>query len=191
MSVYFDNSVAFCQYEVHLIAGTPIVNALMNASKPLLKTCLIALITVAVSYPTVAQDTPPAEGKALFQWLKSGGYKNWIHESSPHKSAGPHPSAVIAYLNESLNESLNSGADKHPAGAAAVKELFNTSGELSGWAVSIKTQEDSDAGKGWYWYEILGTEESSRVVADGNGVPLCVRCHTPGNDFVLIPHPLK
>ncbi len=162
-----------------------------NSSVPYFRTGLVVLVTLLMSYPTVAQDTPPSEGSALFQWLKSGSYKEWVHESKAHKSAGPHPSAVIAYLNDSLNESLNSGAATHPAGSAAVKELFNPSGELSGWAVSIKTQEDSAAGNGWYWYEILGTEENSRVVADGNGVPLCFGCHTPGNDFVLIPHPLK
>jgi len=167
------------------------VNVSKNRPIRYFKNALIASVTLTLSYPIVAQDTPPAEGKALYLWLKAGNYKNWVHESEPHKSAGPHPSAVIAYLNAPLNESLNSGAAAHPAGSASVKELFDTSGELSGWAVSIKTQEDSAAGKGWYWYEILGTEEDSRVVADGNGVPLCFGCHTPGNDFVLIPHPLK
>lgn len=136
-------------------------------------------------------DTPPAEKEALFDWLKSGSYQSWVHESEAHPSAGPHPVKVIAYLNTLLNDSLTAGATAHPKGAAAVKELYNAQGDLNGWAVSIKTEDDSAAGQGWYWYEILGTNADDRVVASANGVPLCFGCHTPGQDFVLIPHPLK
>ena len=147
--------------------------------------CGLFPVTAAVA------DTPPTEHSALFDWLSSGAYKSWTHESAAHPSAGPHPQAVIAYLNPALDESLTAGNAAHPQGSAAVKELYNDSGALSGWAVSVKTDADSAGGKGWYWYEILGTTADSRVVANGNGVPLCFGCHTPGKDFVLIPHPLK
>jgi len=153
-------------------------------------TTSISLLAV-VSFAGAADELPPTEKDALFTWLKAGSYKQWVHESAQHKSAGPHPDAVIAYLNKSLDESLAAGNAAHPEGAAAVKELFNPQGALSGWAVSVKTQADSAAGKGWYWYEILGTEPDGNVVADGNDVPLCFGCHTPGKDFVLIPYPLK
>lgn len=158
-----------------------------------LKAIVVAgVLTFSLMGTNSAQDvTPPTNGSELFDWLQSGSYKTWQHESEKHKSAGPHPSSVIAYLNPLLDESLGSGSDAHPIGAAAVKELYSASGELGGWAVSIKTDADSNGGQGWYWYEILGTSSDSTVVADGNGVPLCFGCHTPGADFVLIPHPLK
>jgi hypothetical protein len=127
----------------------------------------------------------------LLKWLQAGSYKQWVHESKAHKSLGPHPVQVIAYLNAALDESLGAKNKSHPKGSAAVKELLDASGKLSGWAVSVKTAEDSAAGQGWYWYEILGTEASGNVVASANGVPLCFGCHTPGKDFVLIDHPLK
>jgi len=149
------------------------------------------LLCLLFTQPMHADDVPPVTGTALFDWLKAGSYKTWVQESEQHPSAGPHPSAVTAYLNSILDDSLTNGSQSHPVGSAAVKELFNPGGELSGWAVSVKTDKDSQAGKGWYWYEILGTNADDRVVADGNGVPLCFGCHTPGNDFVLIPHPLK
>lgn len=139
----------------------------------------------------IAEENPPTEGSALYEWLKAGKYKEWAHESKKHKSTGPHPEQVIAYVNKALDDSLTAGAEAHPKGAASVKELFNASGELNGWAVSVKTEENSNGGQGWYWYEILGTKPDSRVVADGNNVPLCYGCHTAGKDFVLIPHPLK
>ncbi len=136
-------------------------------------------------------DVPPTESAALLKWLQAGSYKKWVKESAPHPSLGPHPTLVIAYLNPTLDKSLLAKAAAHPKGSAAVKELLDASGKLSGWAVSVKTVVDSQAGKGWYWYEILGTTTSGNVVASANGVPLCFGCHTPGRDFVLIPYPLK
>ncbi len=134
---------------------------------------------------------PPTDKDQLFAWLSGGKYKHWASESEPHQSAGPHPVSVIAYLNKALNSSLAANTEAHPQDAAAVKELLDENGDINGWAVSVKTDVDSNAGQGWFWYEILGATSDSSVVANGNGVPLCFGCHTPGNDFVLIPHPLK
>lgn len=153
----------------------------------------ISIVVLGASIPSGAQDVavPPTESNALLKWLQDGSYKTWARESSPHKSLGPHPTQVVAYLNKTLDQSLSSKSAVHPKGSAAVKELLDASGKLSGWAVSVKTEADSQAGKGWYWYEILGTNANGRVVANANGVPLCFGCHMPGKDFVLISHPLK
>ena len=71
-----------------------------------------------------------------------------------------------------------------------MKELIDAAGKLSGWAVAVKTAAESEGGKGWFWYEILGTTPASTVVANGHGVPLCIGCHTRGRDGVLTEHPL-
>jgi len=156
---------------------------------------LAALAALAALQAPVARaqpgDVPPTDSAALLGWLQAGGYRKWARESSPHKSLGPHPVQVVAYLNPPLDKSLAAGAAAHPKGAAAVKELLDAAGKLTGWAVSVKTSSDSDGGKGWYWYEILGTTASGNVVARANGVPLCFGCHAPGRDYVLIGHPLK
>ncbi len=136
-------------------------------------------------------DVPPTESGALLKWLQAGAYKKWARESAPHKSLGPHPTQVLTYLNPTLDKSLGAKAAAHPVGSAAVKELLDAGGKPAGWAVSVKTSADSQGGKGWYWYEILGAGASGNVVAQANGVPLCFGCHTPGRDFVLISHPLK
>jgi hypothetical protein len=151
------------------------------------------LIAVALAMDPVraqAGDTPPNEGNALLKWLQAGSYLKWPKESAPHRSMGPHKSLVLTYLNPVLDRSLETKAKAHPQGAAAVKELLDEAGKLSGWAVSVKTAANSDGGKGWYWYEILGSTSSGSVVAQANGVPLCAGCHTRGSDFVLISHPL-
>ena len=162
----------------------------------LVRTVPILCIAIFLAMPLAqAQaptgEVPPTDSAALLKWLQAGHYKNWPKESAPHKSLGPHPTQVIAFLNPVLDRSLAGKSAVHPKGAAAVKELLDAGGELSGWAVSVKTSADSDGGKGWYWYEILGATDSGKVVAKANGVPLCFGCHSTGRDFVLIPHPLK
>ncbi|MBI2311746.1 MAG: hypothetical protein HYU77_04490 [Betaproteobacteria bacterium] len=149
----------------------------------------------ALSGAALAQSAdgalPPVESKALFAWLKAGSYKSWVHESKSHPSAGPHPVEVIAFLNPVLDLSLKAGNKSHPVNAAAVKELYSADDKIRGWAVSVKTQAQSDGGKGWYWYEVLSPANADRTVAAAHGVPLCVGCHAPGKDYVLIPYPLK
>lgn len=133
--------------------------------------------------------TPPTESAALLKWLQAGRYKAWPKESAPHRSMGPHQALVITYLSPALDQSMTAKSTSHPRGSAAVKELLDATGKPSGWAVSVKTAAASDGGKGWYWYEILGAS-GGNVVAQANGVPLCVGCHARGRDFELIPHPL-
>jgi hypothetical protein len=136
-------------------------------------------------------DVPPTEQSKLFEFLRAGSYRKWARESKPHPSAGPHPTQVQTYLNPALDMSLRAGNKSHPAGAAAVKELLGADGKLAGWAVSVKTDAASDGGRGWYWYEVFSTTDAGRTSAASKGAPLCFGCHTPGRDFVLIPHPLK
>ena len=157
------------------------------------RAALIAAVTMALTLPpgaARASDAPPAEPAALLKWLQAGSYRQWPKESGPHRSMGPHQGLVVAYLNPMLDKSMAAKAAVHPQGSAAVKELQDSSGKLTGWAVSVKTAADSDGGRGWFWYEIVGTTPGSNVAAQANGAPLCSACHVRGRDFVLIPHPL-
>ena len=131
----------------------------------------------------------PASKDALFAFLQSGEYKSWAHESEVHKSRGPHFD-VQTYINPALENSLMAQNKSHPKGAASIKEMYKE-GSPTGWAVSVKTQANSDNGKGWYWYEVLSTTDGDKVVAEGNGVGLCVGCHFPGKDFIVTGYPLK
>ncbi len=159
--------------------------------RPSRSTVLALLLLVGGAAVAQSADVPPTDEAALLKWLQAGRYKGWAKESAAHPSQGPHPVKVVAHLNPALVRSLTAKAAAHPKGSAAVKELLDADGKPAGWAVSVKTDADSAGGKGWYWYEILGTTAAGRVVAKANGVPLCFGCHTPGRDFVLIPFPLK
>jgi hypothetical protein len=135
-------------------------------------------------------DVPPTAAPALLKWLQAGAYKAWPKESAPHRSMGAHQTLVLTYISPALDKSLAGKAAAHPKGAAAVKELLDATGKPAGWAVSVKTSADSDGGKGWYWFEVLGSAAGSPTTANGNGVSLCVGCHARGRDAVLTEHPL-
>jgi len=165
----------------------------------------------SVSLPTMIKDTAsldklwqgtaptpsgtkfevPLDEQALFTYLQNGEYKSWKNkEKAVHPSAGPHES-VRAFINDTLADSLTKGNKEHPKGSVIVKEQYKD-GKSLGWAVMVKTQEITDAGKGWFWYEVLSDKDISQKAAMGNGVLGCVSCHAPSpKDMVLIPFPFK
>ena len=125
---------------------------------------------------------PPTEPTALLAWLQAGSYLDWAAESAIHPSAGPHGGKVRTYLNPAIVASLSAGDAQHPAGAAAVKGLYFNGDTVRGWAVMVKLQADSDAGRGWYWYELFGSGPPLQGVGTASApAPL------HGRDFVLIP----
>lgn len=140
----------------------------------------------ATPSPTPASP-PPTEPAALLAWLQAGGYLDWAAESAPHPSAGPHGGRVRTFLDPAIVASLAAGAPQHPAGAAAVKELYFDGESVRGWAVMVKLRVDSDLGRGWYWFESFGSGEP----LEGVGLGLCTGCHAAGRDFVRIPFPLQ
>ncbi len=141
------------------------------------------------------ESVVPVTKDKLFSYLQAGSYKNLAaKESGRHPTRGPHTKfgwPVRVFLGPKLDASLKAGNTSHPAGSAAVKEMYDASGKLQGWAVMVKTAADSGGGKGWFWYEVTSTTDGSKPVAAGNGVPLCFGCHFTGRDFVLSDYPLK
>ena len=134
-------------------------------------------------------EIPPTEAVALLSYLQAGSYLGFAGESKVHSSTGPHGSGVRTYVNQALRASLMANAGEHPVGAAAVKELYDGGGALSGWAVEVKTQATSEGGDGWYWYEILSTQGEPLIGASGPN--FCSNCHASGSDYVLVPFPLQ
>lgn len=164
------------------LAGT-MTRATAPAFRPMMET------------PRRVDSVVPANNSDLFEYLQAGSYKQFAaQESGTHPSFGPHATfgrPVRVFLDPKLDASLKAGNSQHPLGSAAVKEMYDVSGELEGWAVMVKTHDDSQGGAGWFWYEITSTTDGSNPVGAGNGVPLCFGCHFTGNDFVLTQYPLK
>ncbi len=99
---------------------------------------------------------------------------------------------VKVFMNDRIANSMNiKEGSEHPIGSAIVKEMYTKEKELSGWAVMIKTQEESEDGKGWFWYEVTSTTDANKIAAIGNGVVGCASCHAIGKDMVRTSFPLK
>ena len=137
----------------------------------------------ATPTPGVSDMIPPTDPAALRAWLVAGTYHGWVTESARHPSTGPHGGTVRTYLNDIVLESLQAGNTAHPAGSALVKELYFGSDSVQLWAVSVKVQDDSDGGRGWYWWEGEGLS--------GVGLRACTGCHGGGRDYVWTPYPLQ
>ena len=140
----------------------------------------------------------PTNMTALFTYLQNKEYESFTkHEATTHPSRGPHAtfgSPVRVFLSDDLDASLAAGNASHPAGSSVVKEMYMQDGTtLQGWAVAIKTQEDSAGGNGWFWYEVVSTTDPTQLGGGeaGNGIPLCTGCHASGRDFVLSDYPLQ
>ncbi len=148
----------------------------------------------ATSAGSVSGGIPTGRDE-LFEYLTSGGYKRFpARESRNHPTTGPHTKwgwPVRVFVNQTLDASMKAGNDAHPVGSGSVKEMYNADGNLQGWAVMLKTQAESDRGKGWFWYEVTSTTDGSSPVGIGNGLPLCFGCHASGKDYVLTGYPLK
>jgi hypothetical protein len=144
--------------------------------------------------PGKVRSVVPTDNDKLFKYLQKGSYKELAaQESATHPSRGPHSNfglPVRVFLDPLLDASLKAGNASHPAGSAVVKEMFSKENELEGWAVMVKTEDDSKGGQGWFWYEITSTTDPEPF-ASGNGIPLCFGCHSTGNDYVLTSYPLQ
>ncbi len=137
----------------------------------------------------------PLDKAGLFAYLKKGTYKNFKNqESESHPGRGPHTQLgfpVKVFMNDIIANSLTKKNKEHPKGSIIVKEMFDKSNVLAGWAVMVKTQATNDDGKGWFWYEVTSTSDANAIPAIGNGVTGCIDCHRVGIDQIRTGFPLE
>lgn len=134
----------------------------------------------------------PTSASALLEYLKKGSYQTWRRESAPHQTQGPHKSGALVFINDVLLKSLEAKNTSHPKGSVAIKELYQVDLKTkAGWAVMVKIDDNSQGGRGWYWFEVFSSSAGDQFIADGNGVALCTGCHQPGKDFFLTKFPLQ
>lgn len=144
--------------------------------------------------PASDEQTPPMGASAVEAWLATGAYRDWHCEPMVHSARAPSPHGYNRICSNDALAGAASGNGPFPRGSAAVKELFAGPDEArpTGYAVSLKTEADSDGGASWYWYERL---PSGTLVADGLGErgperSICVGCHVAaGTDPAHTPSP--
>jgi hypothetical protein len=127
----------------------------------------------------------------LLAFLDAKTYAGWAKEAEFHASTGPHGDAVRTYYSPKAALALKSGATTFPAGAATVKEL-TSGGSLYGHAVWVKVQDATDAGNGFFWYEVINQGGGKKsVYGNALGSGDCVGCHSAGKDYDLSTLPFE
>ena len=112
-----------------------------------------------------------------------------------HPAMGVSPHGVNKICSNTLEAGFTGAAGtERPVGTAGVKELYDDSMALVGYAVYVKTKATSAGGDNWYFYErvpLTSTvpHNAKGVVADGLGSAgaadsICVSCHAAaGSDM--------
>jgi hypothetical protein len=130
----------------------------------------------AASETAFDPQLPPTETRRVESWLARGFYKDWVCEDEPTaKTDGApaihvHGGKSLVCTNALLASSEREDGEEYPKGVASVKEILDSAGKLTLTAVAVKVADESDGGKGWYWYE--GARYS------GTGVAACTGCHS-------------
>ena len=149
-------------------------------------------------------QTPPMGASAVEAWLTTGAtsYKTWSSEAAVHASRSPSPHGFNRIYSNALISANATATTPWPKGSAAVKELYATGDATTpvGFAVYLKTENDTAAGANWYFYERVPLDndaphDANGVVADGLGgtgaaKEICVGCHKgAGSDMAHTPTP--
>ena len=143
---------------------------------------------------------PPIGATAVESWLATGAYKQWRCEPAVHAAREPSPHGFNRICSNERSRPTPRNR-RLAQGAAAVKELYANATTTTpvGYAVYLKTADDSAGGANWYWYERVplngaAPHDANGVVADGMGsagtsaMQICVGCHGPaGSDAAHTP----
>ena len=145
--------------------------------------------------PVIVQETPettpwrggvPADPAGIRAWLQAFAYRGWAPQTEV-RATGEHGGERL-YFNAALVASVEAGAQEHPIGSAAVRELYDGDlRTLKGFALMHKTGPSGPVGEGWYWYEIFGTTQDAEPTVAEVGARGCVGCHSHAVDFVHSP----
>lgn len=126
--------------------------------------------------PPAASDEIPATGdtSAIEAWLATKAYTRWKCEPSPHpRRAGSGHAQNRICSNGALSAH---GDGEYPVGAASVKELFDGSGNINGYATLLKVR--SGGVESFYWYERIGAGVVANGMGDsGSAKSVCTGCH--------------
>lgn len=162
----------------------PVEEAPPSAVKP----TVVAAPPVEVVKPVVVAPGRVPEAARVQGWLQEFNYRGrgWT-PMTELRATGEHGGERL-YFNDVLAASWRAGAQEHPLGSAAVRELW--SGDLmtlKGFALMHKTGASGDVGEGWFWFEVFGTTADARPTVAEAGARGCVGCHSHAVDFVHSP----
>jgi len=130
------------------------------------------------------QGPVPAESVGLQQWLSDGCYAHWAAWPQVRESNMGSGGARV-FLNATLSSSLLAESERHPVGAAAVRELYGPDLITQrGWSVTVKTAAGGVDGQDWFFFEVFDGRLPAEPNTARHGARGCTFCHSQGADFV-------
>lgn len=138
--------------------------------------------------PEDPQQLPPITSTDdINNWLTQAYYKRWSCEPAFRPALGETGISPHGMSRTCSNNLLSSSSDvgEYPVGAASVKELADSNGNLRGYSISRHILAGTRAAT-WFWFErnIQGV-----VVAAGTGErtpqDVCSNCHAKASDVEL------
>jgi hypothetical protein len=125
---------------------------------------------------------PEDTAESIKAFIEAGDYTSWHCEPAAVPKRGPSPHGDSGRICSNDTLSATAPGMNFPAGSAAVKEIF-MGGMRLGSAYYHKTQDDSAAGMGWYYWE---TSPPAPMAVAAQGAPGCVMCHSAaGKDDMM------
>jgi hypothetical protein len=136
------------------------------------------------------------DDKALFQWVTTGQEYTYYKNSeailpTSEETERAHDNFMRVRFNKIASSVLDTGGKlpegtTFPDSSIIVKEIYsdknNTAPDIL--AIMAKLKGDKNAGKDWLWAEYTPSGETEySVIKKGK---ICIKCHTPGDDFVRI-----
>lgn len=134
----------------------------------------------SVGDPLDDPELPPRGSEDMLTWIDAGHYLSWACEPEAHPPRGSSPHRRNRICSNELLATAT-GTEPYPVGAAAVKELLSSSGEIEQYAVYRKVAAGA-GGDTWYWFEGIHGD----VPFNGEGESTCTGCHEKApRDFVF------
>ncbi|MFO0575093.1 MAG: hypothetical protein U1A78_13980 [Polyangia bacterium] len=129
-----------------------------------------------------AQRPAQLDETSIDSWLQSGKYKKWRCEPTPVSGRTVAHSRTSRVCSNAVLAAAT--ATPYPTDSVSVLEIYNTAGQVTGYAVSVRTAQ-GDGGQNRYWYESSGGNVSA-----GQGLAVCTSCHfSAANDYTYLRAP--
>jgi hypothetical protein len=108
-------------------------------------------------------------------WLAQASYTSWHCEAAPHAARSPSPHGTNRICSNEL--ASTHGAGEYPVDAAAVKEIYDGTGQVHAYAV-YRHVSAGPGGANWFWFEGAASDVFAFGLGD-SGAPhdSCANCH--------------
>lgn len=145
------------------------------------------LLTIALSTPLFAAELPPANGKAVIDYLNKNNYQSWQlwpGKTKLYVGNHPHGALLTTYVSKGSYDAIEAKAGGIPDGEFIVKENYTPDKKLVAVTVMYKKDGYNTEAGDWFW---LKYAPDGAILKEGK-IGGCIGCHAAvkNNDWLFI-----